>query len=416
MVTLWTNCGNGLCDGKSGVKKLSSLPDDALAISCGAEASQFTGAIADFGELDKKLQRSIKKGQKLMCREIEMGVAAAQLALCDAGLSAEARDPDRTGVVFGSDYIMTLPDEFAEGIRKCQDESGKFQFDRWSELGLPEVNPLWLLKYLPNMPASHIAIYNDLRGANNSLTLREASPGAAIGEATSTIKRGHVDAMVVGATGTRINPFRTLHASMQEILALGDESPEALSRPFDSHRTGSVLGEGAGVMVLEEYEFAHSRGASILGEVVGTGSSSVGPSAGKGFLKTAITNALKACMRDSSVESVGHINAHGIGSPDGDHQESQAIAEVFGDQAPPVVAPKSNFGNLGAGGGMVEAIASVKALASGNLWPTLNYESPDPTCPLDVVTSCDVEGGNSFVAINASPQGQATAFRIASAE
>src|SRR5690606_575474 len=114
----------------------------------------------------------IRKGQKIMCREIEMGVAAAQLALSDAGLGSEQRDRDRTGVVYGCDYIMTLPEEFAAGIQRCIDEQGKFDFSRWAECGLPQVNPLWLLKYLPNMPASHIAIYNDLRGPNNSITLR----------------------------------------------------------------------------------------------------------------------------------------------------------------------------------------------------------------------------------------------------
>lgn len=397
---------------KSAVDLLRVLPNDTLPISCGAEAREFTGSIDQFGPLDKQLQRAIKKGLKVMCREIEMGVAAAQLALNDAGLSSDARDPDRTGVLYGSDYIMTLPEEFADGIRKCQDAQGRFQFERWSELGLPEVNPLWLLKYLPNMPASHIAIYNDLRGANNSLTLREASPGAAIGEAVSTISRGIVDAMVVGATGTRLNPFRSLHVIMQEILASGSENPSSLSRPFDKHRTGSILGEGAGAIILEDLEFAQARGAEILGEVIGFGSGTAGCAAGPKFIQTAMANALRATMRNSTT-NVGHVNAHGIGTPDGDTQEAKAILEVLQDPAIPVVAAKSNFGNLGAGGGMVEAIASIKALSTGTLWPTMNYETPDETCPLNVVTSNDVPAGDNFVSLNVSPQGQASAFRIA---
>ncbi|QDS86348.1 3-oxoacyl-[acyl-carrier-protein] synthase 2 [Rosistilla ulvae] len=401
-----------LRDRKSGVDLLQALPSDAMSISCGAEARDFTGSISEFGPLDKQLQRAIKKGLKLMCREIEMGVAAAQLALHDSGLSSDVRDPDRTGVLYGSDYIMTLPEEFAAGIRKCQDAEGRFQFERWSELGLPEVNPLWLLKYLPNMPASHIAIYNDLRGANNSLTLREASPGAAIGEAVSTISRGIVDAMVVGATGTRINPFRTLHVVMQEVLAGGSENPAGLSRPFDKDRTGSVLGEGAGAFILEELEFAKARGAEILGEVIGFGSGTAGSTAGPQFIQTAMANALRGAMRNSDT-SVGHVNAHGIGTPDGDIQEAAAIVEVLGPDTPPVVAAKSNFGNLGAGGGMVEAIASIKALSEGSLWPTLNYETPDADCPINVVSSNDVPAGDNFVSLNVSPQGQATAFRIA---
>ncbi|MEZ6092569.1 MAG: beta-ketoacyl-[acyl-carrier-protein] synthase family protein [Pirellulaceae bacterium] len=406
--TLWESLRNR----KSGVSLLQSPANQALPIPCGAEAKDFTGGIDDFGPLDKALQRSIKKGLKLMCREIEMGVAAAQLALHDSGLSSDVRDPDRTGVLYGSDYIMTLPDEFTEGIRKCQDEEGRFRFERWSEAGLPEVNPLWLLKYLPNMPASHIAIYNDLRGSNKSLTVREASPGAAIGEAVSTISRGIVDAMVVGATGTRINPFRTLHVITQELVARGDADPSTLSRPFDKHRTGVVLGEGAGAMILEDLEFAKARGATILGEVVGFGSSAVGRAANERYLGLALANAMRAAVGDQA-KSVGHINAHGIGTPDGDAQESQAIIEIFGPQTPPVVAAKSNFGNLGAGGGMVEAIASLKALEVGTLWPTLNYETPDEDCPISVVTSHDVPAGNSFLSANVSPQGQATAFHIA---
>ena len=397
---------------QSAVNVLTRLPTDTLSISCGAEATGFTGAIEQFGPLDKKVQRAIKKGQKLMCREIEMGVAAAQLALHDAGLNVDVRDADRTGVLFGSDYIMTLPDEFTPAIRRCLDADGRFQFERWRELGLPEVNPLWLLKYLPNMPASHIAIYNDLRGANNSLTMREASPGAAIGEAFSTISRGIVDAMVVGATGTRINPFRTLHVAMQEILAPGRDDPASLCRPFDKHRTGSVLGEGAGVFVMEELEFAQKRGATILGEVVGFGSSTVGPANSRQFQRAAMAGALRAATRVGDA-SVGHINAHGIGSPDGDAQEAMAICEVFGEKTPPVVAPKSNFGNLGAGGGMVEAILSLRALREKVLWPTLNYDTPDPECPINVASGDDVPAGDSFVSLNISPQGQATAFRIA---
>lgn len=405
-----------LREGKSAVAELEALPSDVLPISCGAEAKGFTGDIQQYGPLDKKVQRAIKKGQKLMCREIEMGVAAAQLALTDAQLSADVRDANRTGVVYGSDYIMTLPEEFAAGIAKCMDEHGKFQFERWSELGLPEVNPLWLLKYLPNMPASHIAIYNDLRGANNSLTLRESSPGAAIGEAVSTISRGHVDAMVVGATGTRINPFRTIHASMQEVLATGRENPETLCRPFDKDRTGSVLGEGAGAMILEELEFARERGATILGEVVGSGSSTVGPGSGSGSQSKAIANALRASVRDSDPADVGHINTHGLGTPDGDAQEARAIGEIFGNVAPPLVAAKANFGNLGAGGGIVEAVASLRALEEGSLWPAINFEEASEDCPVSLSKSADVPAGNSFVSINVSPQGQATAFRIAKAD
>ena len=132
----------------------------------GAEARAFTGHIDDFGPLDPGIKKSIRKGLKVMCREIQMGVAVAQLALQDAGLRPGGYDVDRTGAVYGSDYIMTAPDEFTDGIKACTDNGG-FHFDRWAESGMKKVDPLWLLKYLPNMPACHVAIYNDLRGPNN---------------------------------------------------------------------------------------------------------------------------------------------------------------------------------------------------------------------------------------------------------
>ncbi len=145
---------DALRSGRSGIDRITSIPTTALPVRSGAEARWFTGEIEQFGVQDKALQRSIRKGQKLMCREIEMGVASAQQALADAGLTPEKRNTHRTGVIYGSDYIMTMPEEFCEGIRRCTGEDGKFRFDNWAEQGLPQVNPLWLLKYLPNMPAT----------------------------------------------------------------------------------------------------------------------------------------------------------------------------------------------------------------------------------------------------------------------
>ncbi|MFG0262057.1 MAG: beta-ketoacyl synthase N-terminal-like domain-containing protein, partial [Novipirellula sp. JB048] len=185
--------------GKSGIGPFTQVPQGVLSVDHGAEATEFTGDISNYGPLEKPLQRTIRKGSKVMCREIEMGVAVAQLALHDSALSEDKRVSERVGVVYGSDYIMSLPEEFSAGILKCMDEEGEFDFDKWGGQGRPQVNPLWLLKYLPNMPASHIAIYNNLRGPNNSITVREASGGAALGEAVSTIERGHADALIVGA-------------------------------------------------------------------------------------------------------------------------------------------------------------------------------------------------------------------------
>lgn len=404
---------SALRGGKSGIRPFTRVPHDLLGINHGAEAVEFTGDIADYGPLDKGLQRTIRKGSKVMCREIEMGVAVAQLALHDAGLTPDRRDRDRTGVIYGCDYIMSLPEEFAAGIRKCLDEHGRFDFGRWGAEGRPQVNPLWLLKYLPNMPASHIAIYNDLRGPNNSITVREASAGTALAESFSTIQRGHADVLVVGATGSRIHPLRTLHASMQETLAPDRDDPTTMSRPFDRSRDGSVLGEGAAAMICESLEHAEARGATIVGELVGYASSAVGPAAGDQHLQTAVTNALLGALGGSDPKSIGHVHAHGLGTIESDAQEALAIAAVFGapDQQPPVTTLKGHIGNLGAGGGMVETVVSLKALG-GELFPIRNLEQLDEACPINACTRSGVPAGDQFININLTPQGQAAAVRI----
>jgi 3-oxoacyl-[acyl-carrier-protein] synthase II len=399
---------------RSGIGPMRHVPAGALPIRHAAEAWDFTGAIENFGPLAKPQQRAIRKGQKLMCREIEMGVAAAQLAWADARLEEAETDRARTGVTYGCDYIMTAPEEFTAGISKCLDGEGRFDFGRWAELGLPQVNPLWLLKYLPNMPASHIAIYNDLRGPNNSLTLREASSCVAIAEAHSTIARGHADALIVGATGSRVMTFRGMHASMQETLATDRDDPGEMARPFAADRDGAVLGEGAAALICESLESALRRDAPIIAEVVGAGSSSVGEGH-QNHQQRAICNALRGALRGVRADrEVGHVHAHGLGTVEADRQEAAALGEIFGtpDASPPVVAAKSYFGNLGAGSGMIEVISSILCLQRGTLFPPRNATPPAADCPIRLADA-ETPAGAGFVSINVTPQGQAAAVRIA---
>ncbi len=250
--------------GRSGVGQLASPISQMLPARFAAEARDFTGDIENFGLLDKDQKKAIRKGLKLMCRESQMGVAAAQMALADAKLAAGTVDPDRIGCVFGTDYMLTLPEDFSAAINRCRTEDGKFDYARWGTDGMAEVTPLWLLKYLPNMPASHVAIYNDLRGPNNSITHREAAANLAVAEAFRTITRGSADIMAAGATGTRVHPMKAVHAAQTEELATNGVEPEKASRPFDRNRTGMVLGEGAGLVVLEELESAQRRGRGFM--------------------------------------------------------------------------------------------------------------------------------------------------------
>lgn len=405
-----------LSSGRSGVVLSPANAPDTLARPFAGEVRQFTGHIDDFGALEGELKKAIRKGLKVMCRESQMGVASAQRAIADAKLAGGAYDPERAGVVFGSDYMLSAPEDLCEAMAACAAEEREFEFSRWAKDGMTKMSPLWLLKYLPNMPASHIAIYNDLRGPNNSLTLREAAANLAVGEAFRVIQRGHADMMVAGATGTRIHPMKALHSAIQEELAAADQPPERASRPFDLNRTGQVIGEGAGAIVLEEYESAHKRGARIYAEIVGAGSSSVADKNRVARRRQAMINAMRSALRDSglSPKEIGHVNAHGLGSHSCDAEEAHAIGEVLADRGKPapVVAIKSYFGNLGAGSGIVELAASTLALGHGKLPRILNYETPDPECPISAVTTDNTPAGESFLTLNVTPQGQASCIIV----
>jgi len=410
--SLW----NALSTGRSGVGPLQGVPADHLPTSYAAEAADFTGHINDFGPLEKDRKKAIRKGLKIMCREIQMGIAAAQLALADANLGLSDRNPDRTGVVYGCDYLLTVPDDFVDSVSHCFDDDRLFQFSQWAVNGLPRLAPLWLLKYLPNMPACYIAIYNDLRGPNNSITSREVAANLAMGEAFHTIARGSADVAVTGATGTRVHPLRTAHIVLQEELALNNADPAKLARPFDKNRTGMVLGEGAAALIFEELNTAKARGATILAEIVGQGSSTVVDSDGVADHRTALVNSMRQALHEAGMtpEEVGHVHAHGLGTRQCDIEEAQAIDDVFGSRARPVpvVAAKSYFGNLGAGSGAVEMIASLLAMQHGRLFPVLNYETPDPDCPVAAVTSENAPPGDSVLNLNVTGQGQAGAVLV----
>lgn len=408
---------DSLREGQSGVKPLTGIPTEGLPADFGGECQNFTGDIDSFGDLDKQLKRNIKKALRLMCREIQLGVAAAQLAIKDAQLTPESYDPTRAGTMFGSDYIVTSPNDFSRSMKSCLNAEGKFDFQLWAEKGLSEVEPLWLLKYLPNMPASHVAIFNDLRGPSNSLTVREASANLAVAEAMTIIQRGSADIMVSGSTGSRIHPLRTVHMTLQEQLAdrntpAANGDPGKACRPFEANRTGMVLGEGAGVIVLESLSSAEERGATILGEVIGHGSSTVADSRGVADYQTAFSNVLRGALETSGLNAseVGHIHAHGLSSPKCDQQEAVAIESIVGNK--PVTAAKSYMGNLGGGGGMVELIASLMALEHGSLFPVLNYETPDKDCPVNVVRDPATSPGDCFINLNITPQGQASSVVI----
>jgi 3-oxoacyl-[acyl-carrier-protein] synthase II len=406
-----------LSSGQSGVGPLEVVPSAAFPTSVAAEARKFKGKIDDFGPVEKAQKKAIRKSLKVMCRECQMGVAVAQKALADAGLKTGDSDPQRTGISFGSDYMITDAEEFSRGIQKCVNSAGQFEFPRWPTDGMSQMSPLWLLKYLPNMPASHLAIYNDFRGPNNSLTLREAVANVALGEAFQIIVGDRADVMLVGATGTRLHPIKMIHATQHEQLAQADGDPAQACRPFDQDRTGMVLGEGAGAVLIEELDRATARGATIYAEVLGGVSRASIDAHMVARREDAMANALASVLAAAGLdpEEIGHVQAHGLATQSCDIDEARAINRVFGHRKEPipVTAAKSYFGNLGAGSGMVELIAGVLCLKEQRLFPTLNYQTPDPKCPISVVATDEVSPGNSLVNLSVTPQGQGSAALLA---
>ena len=428
---LWTS----LVEGESGVRPFHFQKPGDSPLAYAANCVDFTGDIEQFGELDATKKKTVKKATKLMSREIQMGVAAALRSLNDAGIessSAHSLTPGRVGVSFGCDLIYSSVDDLLDGIKKCVSARGtdqaNFDFTSWAGEGLPKMSPLWQLKYLSNMPSSHIAIINDFRGANNSIVLREASIGAVIGEAVETLRAGKVDLFVVGATGSRIHPLKMLQTILQEEVARFSDNRDAttIAKPFDANRSGMVLGEGAGALILETEQHAEKRNAKVYAEIF-AGASVATPlkpshqTLTENAMEETLTRLLRRLLKSSPVddaeklESFGHINANGNGTTWGDLAEARAIANVFASRSTPipVTTAKGHFGNLGAGSGAIELIAGILALQKNRLFPVLNCAEVDPKCPIRPVLVGDtVSSGDSFLKIAYNSQGQASAVWV----
>ncbi len=404
----WTNLQQGV----SGVRPIETLPYSPVP-------HHIAGEIRDFDPSQFTKTREQKKAIRVMCREIQLGFAAARLALDDAGLiEPGAVAPERLGVEFGANLMLSPTGDLAEAcFASSGPEDGKFHYERWGEIGMPKMFPLWLLKYLPNMPACHIGIAADARGPNNSITLDDASANLVIGEALRVIARGHADVMITGSTGARLHEVKSIHARMWDQVATADGPPAQVCRPFDRNRTGEVIGEGAGVLILEDATHAEGRGARVYGRILGAGSACVNNLKTGGDTRRALAMAMKSALADAGMApgDVGHINAHGLSSTASDIAEARAIQDVFGDLAAkiPVTAFKSYVGNAAAGSGSIELAASLVGLRHGVILPTLNYETPDPECPLNVVAGKPRETTNrTFLKVNVTRMGQASAVVI----
>ena len=391
--------------GLSGVRPITAFDTSSFEV-------RFGGQIVDF---DPKLYVRPRKSLKVMSREIQMGFAAADLALVDAGLTAGSVEPDRFGVVFGSDMIYADPHDLEGTYRHCA-ASGRFDFEQWGAAAMEEIYPLWLLKLLPNMTASHIAIAHDARGPNNSIVLGDVSSLLAIAEAASVIERGWADVMITGGTGCRLDPTAIVARCEHDLSHRSDDERRA-SRPFDHDRDGLVNGEGSGAIVLETLDHAIKRGAHIHARLLSVTARHEPVRGEQALTGSGLRAAIHGSLMRSGLEprDIGHVNAHGLSTVTMDRVEASAIAAELGNV--PVTAPKASFGHLGAGSGTVELIASVLGLAEGVVPATLNYETPDPACPVNVVHDGPLCGRPATaMKLNLSSTGQAAAVVIAAAE
>ena len=385
--------------GSSGVRLSCSLQGTEMPV-------RFGGEILDF---DAKQYVTPRKSLKVMSREIQIGFAAAAMAVECASGNRDVIDPDRFGVVFGSEMLYGPPDELAEVYQHCRID-GQIDPGLWPEKAMSKNFPLWMLKYLPNMAACHISIAHDARGPNNSITHGDVSSLLAMIEATHIIRRGHADIMVVGGFGSRLN-LTQLQYRGDANLSHREDDPAAASRPFDAARDGMVNGDGAAAFVIERREHAQRRGATVLATIRGAGNSyeaRMTPTPATGI---AIWRSIVQSLAEAGLEpdDIGHVSACGVSTIPDDPLEARAIRDSLGEV--PVTAFKSYFGNLGAGGGAVETAASLLALLHDEVPRTLNYETVDPACPINVIRGQALIGAKptAMILSQAGP-GQAVAL------
>ena len=322
------------------------------------------GVVRDFSPERYVTQR---KALKVMARDIQLAVGASSLAMEDAGLKGTASHPERFGVIVGSGVLNHELDELAYSIQNSLDEQGKLDLQKFGDSGLSSLFPLWLLKYLPNMPACHISILFDLQGLNNTITTGASAGLQAVGEAFRIIQRGDADRMLCGGAESKVNPvgisqYRVLGAISDPLTSLATDY-----RPFDANSRGFVVGEGAAFLVLEELSQARARNAKIYAEVVGFGASSVNGRAA----------AMQEALNDAGIrpQDLSYLQAAGLGLKEDDEREARAIEEVFNGSGKglSVSASKAVTGFTGFSAGALDLVISTKALHYQTVPPAAHY-------------------------------------------
>lgn len=360
---VWTQ----ICNGRSGVSSIQRF-------DCSEFRVRFGGEIKDFDllahmQLDSKFMRR-------MDRFAQFAMVASDKAIAESNIDFSATDPYRCGVIIGSGI---------GGLDEIESQHSRL-FDRGPE----RISAFMIPKLMANAASGNVSVHWELKGPSLAVVSACASATHAIGNAFHLIQGGMADVIVTGGTEAPMTPMGIAGFARMNALSVRNEDPEGASRPFDQDRDGFVLSEGAGVLVLEELEFAKARGANILAEVVGYGMTSDGAhmtvpdEMGRGAARAmalAIQNA------ELPPDAIDYINAHGTSTPLGDKAETQAIRSVFGSHADSVAvsSTKSQLGHLLGGSGGVEAAFCIQSILNNTAPPTINLQTPGEGCDLDYV-------------------------------
>ncbi len=372
--------------------------------------SRIGGELEDFSPR-RFVPKSYRKAVKLMARDIQIAVAAADLAVTDAGMVTRAADdgqemtihPQRLGCNIGAGLISPDLNELGEAFVTAMTD-GAFDLKAWGGEGINNLTPLWLLKYLPNMLSCHVTIIHGCRGPSNTITCGEASGHLSVGEAARWIQRDAADAVLAGGAESKLCPMGLMRQTLlNRLCTSGNDSAAAACRPFDADHDGAVVGEGGGVIVLEEMQSAERRGARIYAELVGFGAACdpggmdvETPTAGS--LDAALTGAMKDA--GISPQDVGLIVPHATAMPGEDLCEARAWGEALGQRAreAPAFALTGATGTLFAGSGAVELGAAAMALHTQNVPPTVNFAKAADGCELNL--SAERRDGNFQYAVS----------------
>ena len=359
--TLW----QGLLEGRSGAAPITLF--DASPYD-----TRFACEVKGFDPLNYMDRKEARRSD----RYTQMAIAAAEEAMRNSGLKIDANNAERVGVIIGSGVggLMTIREQFYVLVTK----------------GPRAVSPFTIPMIIGNMAAGQVAMRYGAKGINYCTTSACASSAHAIGEAFEAIRRGVAEAIIVGGSEAPIDPFGVASFCAARALSTRNDAPEKACRPFDAQRDGFVMAEGAGVLVLEELDFARRRGANILAEVLGYGATAdayhiTAPAPqGEGAARSMRLALQQAGLQPTDVD---YINAHGTSTPLNDVTETQAIKTVFGEYAyrVPISSTKSMVGHLLGAAGAVESIVCIQTILTGIIHPTINYEFPDPECDLDYV-------------------------------